>query len=104
MRPLATRTHAPVRSRHDRHARLTTVVTTVLQLPVNFRWERDLAPFDVMRHGWAGPSNVQFFAGGDGSGATMHFHPAAYNVLFFGVARAGVHMGTCGHAANAQTG
>ena len=81
MHPSATRVHAPILA----HARL----TCELQLPVNFRWERDLAPFEVMRHGWAGPNNVQFFAGGDGSGATMHFHPAAYNVLFFGVCKPG---------------
>ena len=55
------------------------------QLPTKFRYEATLPPVSMLRESWVNAGSHQLFAGGNGSGAALHFHGAAYNVVFFGV-------------------
>ena len=55
------------------------------KLPVNFRYGPEHAPLALLRRSWEAAGSRQLFAGGNGSGAALHFHNAAYNALFFGV-------------------
>jgi hypothetical protein len=55
------------------------------QLPAKFRYEADVPPMPVLQGAWLAAGAHQLFAGGNGSGAALHFHGAAYNAVFFGV-------------------
>lgn len=55
------------------------------QLPARFRYEPEVAPMPVLQGAWVAAGARQLFAGGNGSGAALHFHSAAYNAVFFGV-------------------
>lgn len=54
-------------------------------LPVGFRYTAGSAPTPLLQPAWLNAGAHQLFAGGNGSGAALHFHNFAYNVLFFGV-------------------
>jgi hypothetical protein len=54
------------------------------QLPACFRYEASVPPMPVLARPWVSAGAHQLFAGGNGSGAALHFHSAAYNAVFFG--------------------
>ena len=53
-------------------------------MPLRFRQPRDVPPLPQLSRAWRVAGARQLFSGGRGSGAALHFHNAAYNVLFFG--------------------
>ena len=54
-------------------------------LPVRYRLDDAVPPIPVLSATWGQGGSRQLFAGGQGSGAALHFHNPAYNVQFFGV-------------------
>lgn len=52
--------------------------------PTSFRYGNTHPVMPFLRRSWVQLTSRQLFAGGAGSGASMHFHSAAYNALFFG--------------------
>ena len=52
-------------------------------LPESWR-EKKVAAIPFLEKPWISASSYQLFVGGTDSGAAMHFHGAAYNVIFFG--------------------
>ena len=57
------------------------------ELPPGFRYESSHPAMPFLRGAWQSSTSRQLFSGGAGSGASMHFHGYAYNVLFFGSKR-----------------
>jgi len=50
------------------------------------RWASAEAAVEYLDPAWVKGSSFQLFVGGTDSGAAMHFHNWAYNVMFFGCA------------------
>ena len=53
-------------------------------LPTRLKQPRAVPAVPVLAHAWSSGGSRQFFAGGRGSGAALHFHNAAYNIQLFG--------------------